>query len=213
MKSKIFTSFLLVITSIITNCFGQITETITEDATQVETAQEEIPHYLRKENFTVVRLIITNSKNQILMAGGDGWWGMPWVNLTKRQFLNEAIDSLATEYGIQLSDVELRGQFCFKYDYKPTVTFRNYYVAKYESGEIKIPRNTIEDEFMKVEWVDIEESIKRNGNDGIEQITKHILDNPNYIWGASFMVSHTENDHPTKMVEDFYQLAQLKGNN
>ena len=173
-------------------------------------AQEEIPHYLRKDNFTVLRVIIMNADNQILMVGGEDWWGMPWANFTKRQYLKESIDSMAMEYGIVLSNIELRGQFSFKYDYKPNVTFRNYYVAQYESGEIKVPRNTIEDEFKKVEWVDIPDAIERNGNTGIEEITRHILNNPDVVWGGSFMVSHTAEDHPTKRVEDFYPLFKRR---
>jgi hypothetical protein len=169
-------------------------------------AKEEIPHYLRKDNFTVLRIIIMNSDNQILMIGGKGWWGMPYVNLSKRQFLKEAIDSMAVEHGIQLSDVELRGQFSFKYDYKPNMTFRNYYVAKYKSGEIKVPKNTIEDEFEKIEWVNASEAIERNNNSGIKEITRQILSHPDAVWGGSFMVSHTEDDHPTKIVEAFYPL-------
>jgi len=172
--------------------------------------KEEIPHYLRKDNFTVLRVIIMNSDNQVLMVGGQDWWGMPWVNLTKRQFLKESIDSMAMELGIVLSDLELRGQFSFKYDYKPNVTFRNYYVAQYKSGKIKVPKNTIEDEFEKIEWVEIPEAIERIDNTGIKEITRHVLNNPDLIWGGSFMVSHTEDDHPTKMVENFYPLFKIK---
>ncbi len=178
-----------------------------------ETTKEEIPHYLRKDNFTVLRVIIKNDNNQILMIGGKDWWGMPYVNLSKRQFLKEAIDSMAVEHGIDIENIEFRGQFCFKYDYKPNMTFRNYYVAQYKSGEIKVPKNTLEDEFERIEWVDELEAIERNGNTGIKEITRHILNNPNEVWGGSFMVSHTEDDHPTKMVESFYPLFQLRNKN
>lgn len=178
------------------------------DSQSPEKPAEEIPHYLRKDNFTVLRVIIMNAEDEILMVGGKDWWGMPWVNFTKRQFLNEAIDSMATELGIELTDVELKGQFCFKYDYKPTVTFRNYYMAQYKSGEPKVPKNTLEEEFEKIEWVDIPTALARNGNTGIRAITKHIVENPDTIWGGSFMVSHTDDDHPTKMVEDFYPLLK-----
>jgi len=171
-----------------------------------EQTKEEIPHYLRKDNFTVLRVIIMNSNNEILMVGGKNWWGMPYVNLSKRQFLKEAIDSMALAHGIKLSAIELRGQFSFKYDYKPNMTFRNYYVAKYQSGEIKVPKNTLEDEFEKIEWVNASEAIERNNNTGIEEITRQILNNQDVVWCGSFMVSHGENDHPTKMVEDFYPL-------
>lgn len=184
------------------SCFGQTHERPKE--------QEEIPHYLRKDNFTVFRVIILNAENQALLVNDGGFWGMPWVNLTKRQFLREAIDSMALAYGITLSDIELRGQFCFKYNYKPNVTFRNYYVARYKSGTIKVPPNTIETKFNKVEWVDIQEAIERNTNNGIKKITRQIVNNPDIVWGGSFMVSHTDDDHPTHLVEDFYPLFEKR---
>ena len=171
---------------------------------------EEIPHYERKDNFTVLRVIILNAENQILMTNDQGYWGMPWVNLTKRQFLNEALDSMAFEHGIEIVDVELRGQFYFKYDYKPNVTLRNFYVAQYKSGSIKLPKNTIETKFEDVKWVDIPKAIERNSNNGIKEITRHILNNPDTVWGGSFMVSRTGHDHPTKLLEDFYPLFKLQ---
>ncbi len=171
-----------------------------------EKPKQEIPHYLRKDNFSVLRVLIMNEDNQVLMINDQGFWGMPWVNLTKRQFLKEGIDSMAIEHGITISNIELKGQFIFKYDYKPNITFRNYYVAQYQSGEIKIPKNNLESKFENVEWVDIPTAIERNGNDGMKKIVRQIFNYPDQIWGASFMVSHTDDDHPTKMVEDFYPL-------
>ena len=192
MKQRLFLLFIPFLLFTTTSCSKQ--------------KSEEIPHYLRKDNFTVLRVIIKNANNQVLMVGGKDWWGMPYVNLSKRQFLNEAIDSMAAEHGIRISNIELRGQFSFKYDYKPNMTFRNYYTAQYESGELKIPKNNLEDEFEKIAWIDLPEAIERNNNDGIKEITRKILSEPNIVWGGSFMVSHTENDHPTRMVEDFYPL-------
>jgi len=200
MKGIIFKILSLLILVVLISC--------TRQSNSSETTQEEIPHYLRKDNFTTLRVIILNEEDKVLMVSGENWWGMPWVNLTKRQFLKESIDSMALECGIKISDIELRGQFCFKYDYKPNVTFRNYYVARYKSGEIKVPKNTLEDEFEKIEWVDIPEAIERNGNTGIKEITRQIMTFPDQIWGGSFIVSHTEDDHPTKMVESFYSLSK-----
>jgi len=176
----------------------------------IDLPQDEIPHYLRKDNFTVLRVIIMNADDQILMVGGKDWWGMPYVNFSSRQFLKEAIDSMAMEHGIEVSDIELKGQFCFKYDYKPNVTFRNYYVAQYRSGKIKLPKNTLEDEFEKIEWVDKQEAIERNGNTGIREITRQILNNQDAVWGGAFMVSHTETDHPTELVGNFYPLFTMR---
>lgn len=180
-----------------------------EDGSNGNQISTEIPHYKRKDNFTVLRVIIVNDKNQLLLCNDQGVWGMPWVNLTKRQYLNESIDSMANEYGIEISNLELRGQFCFKYDYKPNVTFRNYYVAQHKSGSIQLPKNTLESKFQEVAWLDQSEALEKLGVTAFKEITKQILENPKTLWGASFMVSHTDTDHPTKLVEEFYSLAEL----
>jgi len=156
-------------------------------------------------NFTVKRLIIINDNNEMLMCKEQYVWATPSLIYNERQYTKEALESVANAYGVKIKDIELRGLFSYKYDYHPYATLRNYYVAKYVSGKLKVPDN--EDD---AKWIPIKEAIEKNTVTSIKEITKQIIEFPDTVWGASFMVSRTKGDHPTKMVEPFYPLFSSK---
>lgn len=156
-------------------------------------------------NFTVKRLIIINDNNEMLMCKEKYVWASPSLVYSERQYLTEALDSVANAYGVKIKDIELRGQFSYKYDYHPHATIRNYYVAKYVSGSLKVPEN-----MDGAKWMPISEAIEKTNVISIKEITKQIVDFPDKVWGASFMVSETEDGHPTKMIVPFYSLFSSK---
>ncbi len=152
-------------------------------------------------NFTVQRLIIVNDANEMLMMREKHVWAPPSSVFNDRAFLTVSMDSLAAAYGIQIGDIELRGQFVYQYDYHPYATIRNYYVANYTSGAIRIPEG-VDD----VQWIPIQQAIDRNSVPSIKSSVAQIIKNPDFVWGGSFMVSHVGDDHPTKQVGAFYPL-------
>ncbi len=156
-------------------------------------------------NFTVKRLIIINDNNEMLMCKESYVWATPSLVYNERQYITEALDSVANAYGVKIKDIELHGQFSYKYDYHPHATLRNYYVAKYTSGTLKTPKN-----MDGAQWMPISEAIEKTTVTSIKEITKQIIEFPDVVWGASFMVSRTEGDHPTKMVTPFYPLFKTK---
>ncbi|WP_299442692.1 NUDIX hydrolase [uncultured Aquimarina sp.] len=162
-------------------------------------------HQGSTHNFTVQRLIILNDKNEILMSREESVWATPSLVYNKRQFLKEGLDSLSNAYGIKVTDLELRGQFSYKYDYHPYATLRNYFVARYVSGELTVPNGLAE-----AKWIPVDQAIEKNTVTSIKEITKQIMEFPNVVWGGSFMVSHVGDEHPTKMVESFYPLLEYK---
>ena len=196
-KSITFLTYVLLLLSI--KSFAQVSQ----DSIQENQNEHRDPTH----NFTMQRLIIVNEKNQMLMCREDYVWATPAVLYSKREFLKESLDNLASTYGIKITTPELRGYFSYKYDYHPYSTLRSYYVARYVSGEIKIP-----DGMDEAKWVTIPEAIELNTVISIKQITKQIMNFPNTIWGGSFMVSRTEKGHPTKQVEAFYPLFSRKDN-
>lgn len=159
------------------------------------------PHRDPTHNFAVHRLIILNDKNEMLMSREQHVWGTPSFVYRERQYVKESLDSLARAYGLRISDVKLRGQFSYKYDYHPYATLRHYYQAKYVEGDLILPEGLAE-----VKWMPIDEAIEINTVTSIKQITEQIMKFPETIWGGSFMVSHVGNEHPTKVVEAFYPL-------
>ena len=168
---------------------------------KISQAQHQDPTH----NFTVKRLIIVNDDNEMLMCKEEYVWATPSLVYNERQYINEALDSVANAYGVKIKDIELRGQFSYKYDYHPHATIRNYYVATYAGGALKVPKN-----MNGAKWMPIAEAIEKTTVTSIQEITKQIIDFPNTVWGASFMVSRTEVDHPTKITVPFHPLFSNK---
>ncbi len=162
-------------------------------------------HQEPTHNFTVQRLIIINDQNEMLMCREETVWAPPSLVYSKPQFLKEGLDSVSNAYGIQTTSPKLHGHFSYKYDYHPYATLRSYFVAQYVSGEIKIPEG-LDD----AQWMPLDMALEKNSVTSIKQITKQIIKFPYTVWGGSFLVSHVGDEHPTKMVEEFYPLFQSK---
>lgn len=152
-------------------------------------------------NFTMLRLLIINNKNEMLMVREDYVWAPPAILYDKRAYLKERLYDLAADYGLKIGGLKLHGYFSYKYEYHPFATMRSYFMANYVNGDIKIPRGMNE-----VKWVAIPEAIRMNTVTAIGQIVSQIINFPHTVWGGSFMVSRNDEGHPTKKVEDFYPL-------
>jgi len=163
--------------------------------------EEEQGHWDPTHNFTVIRLIIINENNEMLLGREDHVWAPPSMLFDQRYYSNEGLDSLTASIGIKVEDVQFRGYFGFKYEYHPYATRRAYYVARYQSGTAKLNQNSHE-----VGWFPMEEALEMINVTAIQQITKQLVKNPNSVWGGSFMVYRDGVNHPTEMVEPFYKM-------
>ena len=164
-------------------------------------AMSQSAHQQPTHNFTVQRLILLNDQNEMLMVREQQVWVPPSYVFEQRQSLKQSLDSLALSYGLEIKQIELKGQFSYLYDYHPHATMRNFYMAKYASGQLKTPAGMDE-----AKWVPIEQAIEMNTVTSIKQSIRQIIENPQTIWGASFMVSHVGDEHPTQLIEPFYAL-------
>ena len=160
-------------------------------------------HDKASENFVVQRLIILNDADEILMVEDGSVWFMPSNIYKNRAFIKEDLKSLADTYGIQLTNLELRGQFSFKYDYESYATIRNYYVAQYAGGDLRVPEG-----LDAVQWIPVQDAIEKTTVTAIKQISRQIIDNPDTVWGGSFLISEDGESHPTMLVEGFYPLFE-----
>lgn len=161
----------------------------------------EQPHHGASNNITVKRLIVLNDQNEVLMGKVEGGWYTLSHVYNKTQYVNEAMDSLANDYGIKIKDLELRGYFSYKYEYHPYSTLRSFYVAKYVSGNIK-PSGEAEE----MKWMPIAEAIEKTPVESMKLGTEQILKYPDTLWGASFMVYRKGEHHHARLEEDFYPL-------
>jgi len=168
-------------------------------------SEEESVHWDPTHNFTVMRLIILNDQDEMLMMREQHVSVPPSLIFESRQYLKENLDSLAAAYGIKITTPQLHGYFSYKYEYHPHATMRSYFVARYVSGDIQKPA-----QYDDAQWIPLSNAIDKITVPAIKQITKQIIDNPNTVWGGSFMVSRDGDDHPTVIVEPFYPLFELK---
>lgn len=159
------------------------------------------PHWEPTHNFSVIRLLILNDQNEVLMGKVESNWYPPSLVFSQRQFLGESLDSLSATYGITTTSPQLRAYFSFKYEYHPYATLRPYYVAHYKDGEINTPEDVEE-----VQWMPVEQVIKKTPVEAMKEITHQLTTFPDTVWGGSFMVYRKGEEHHTRVVEPFYSL-------
>lgn len=152
-------------------------------------------------NFTVKRLLILNDNNEVLMGKEAGNWYTPSLIYSDRQYLQEALDSLANAFGVSISTPKLHGYFSYKYEYHPYATLRAYYIAYYDQGAIKATGPMTE-----VKWMPVDEAISATPVESMKQCITQILQHPDTLWSASFMVFRKGEHHHAKMEGDFYPL-------
>lgn len=161
----------------------------------------ETEHQPPTHNFTVMRLLIVNEQNELLMGQIDSNWYAPSLVYNQRQFIQESLDSLSAAYGVTTSSPILRGYFSFKYAYHPYATLRPYYLAKYQSGALKVPTA-----MEAVKWMPISEAIANTPVEAMQEIMQQLFNYPASVWGGSFLVYTEGEEHHTRNVEPFYTL-------
>jgi len=154
-------------------------------------------------NSPVVRLIIINDKNEILMRKTKFGWMTPAYRFYSKQNIHQVLDSMAANYGITIKNPKLAGLFTYKYTFKEKADTRQLYVAKYKSGTIRFPKDE------EVLWLPKEEAIKKLDStvSSLSLITNQILKYPNTLWGGSFILSKVDGKLQSKVEENFYSLG------
>jgi hypothetical protein len=155
-------------------------------------------------NNTVIRLIVINENGEILMRETKNGWMTPATYYKKRETINESINGMLKNYGIEIRKPNLVGLFTYKYEFKNTSDVRLFFIAKYLKGDLI---STHENE--KRYWIKKDEAIKKLTAtvSSLGEITKQVLDNSETITGGSFLLNKDENwKLSSKMIEEFYSL-------
>ena len=198
MQNSIFILILVTLFNITTQ--AQLNQSSHENDHSEE--QEESTFVKPDGNFSVHRLFIVNDNDEILIT--DDWFTPSFIH-SERQYLTEALDSLATAYGVTIEEPQLRALLSYKYEYHDDATIRCFYVAKYVCGTPKTPEG-----MTNARWLPIKEVAKRNHVRSIGDGILKIFENPNVVWGGSFMIWHEGELHGSNVVEDFYPLFEAK---
>lgn len=157
-----------------------------------------------KDNFTktLSRLLIKNEKNELLVIKVEqGFWVTPALYNKHGKNIKESLNDFAKDYGVVLGDLQLKGMFYLDIEFTKSSCFRLFFETKIKSGNLVKPDNIVE-----MKWVSEEEAIKMMDFEHISLGLKKIVDDPNKLWGGSFLFYKENGILKSKQTEDFYPL-------
>ncbi len=160
--------------------------------------------YIKEPNKTVIRLTILNENGDILMKKSDYGWMTIATFYTETQNINEVIDSLSNEYGIEITKPSLAGVFTYKYKFKESSDIRQLYTANYIKGNLESSKDK-----HNLTWLPKEEAIEKLKETvpSLGQMTEQVLNFSNVVWGGSFLLDRDENwKLSSEITEDFYPI-------
>ncbi|MBQ4915604.1 hypothetical protein J8L85_14205 [Maribacter sp. MMG018] len=151
------------------------------------------------------RLLIFNSQNELMVVKIENadFWVTPGLYQTKEQTIREGLDSIASSYGINIKELQLKGTFILKRELngKNSTSLRNIYTAKIKDGVDQRP-NGIEE----INWLPLKKAMKKITFPHINSMIKSIMANPDKVWGGT-LLQYKENDKwKTKVLEEFYTI-------
>ncbi|WP_109436036.1 MULTISPECIES: nuclear transport factor 2 family protein [Aquimarina] len=175
---------------------------------QVSLAQEKN----KIDNYTVQRLLIFNENNEVLLQNNEYGWSTPGIRNNTRQSIKESLDSLASKFGLKISEHQLKGLFTYKYEFKNEVSYRSHYSAKMNGGILKTPSD-----MKQAEWFSISEAIEKISNPktgvsvrSFSEMTTQIFKFPEMLWGGSYLLYQDANGvvRDRKVLEPIYPLGK-----
>ena len=160
--------------------------------------------YIKEPNKTVIRLTILNDNGDILMKESDYGWMTIATFHTESQNLNEVINSLSNEYGIEITKPSLAGVFTYKYKFKESSDIRQLYTANYIKGNLESSKNK-----YNLTWLPKKEAIEKLKKTvpSLGQMTEQVLNFSEVVWGGSFLLDRDENwKLSSEITEDFHPI-------
>lgn len=155
------------------------------------------------DNYSYIKLYITNSDNKILLLKWGQTWEIPGARYSAPFTISEFIDTLAGEDGINIQDVQLSGMFTFEYENQKKLAIMQYYRARYKSGSIRVPAGCSD-----IKWFTMEEAMQILTFDDMKTIIKKINEDPAAVWGGAIYkhIDRKSNQPVIEFKEPFYKL-------
>jgi ADP-ribose pyrophosphatase YjhB (NUDIX family) len=132
------------------------------------------------DNYSYVKLIISNAENKILLLKWDNEWEIPGARYNAPYTLSKFIDTLAREDGIAIKDVQLNGVFSVQYENQKKLSVMLYYTAVYDSGSLRVPAGCGD-----IKWFSPEEAIKLITASDMKILVQQVLDHKENVWSAT----------------------------
>lgn len=150
------------------------------------------------------RLLIFNEKNQLLVVKikNTDFWVTPGLYAANNDSINNRLHHLAAEYGMTLTQPQLRGQFILKNKKTDESLIRYFYTAHINKYQPKIP-GVID----LIKWLPVTEAMDLITFPHIKLLSKQVIDHPDSLWSGTVLRFKENSDYKAEMVKPFYKLA------
>lgn len=161
------------------------------------------------DTYTIQRLIIENDKEEILLEKHKNGWMTPALRQNKAVSIQQGLQDLANEFGLEISNLTLVGKFMFIPKYKKKASVREHYIANKIAGKLKIPT-----EKLDVQWFSKEKAIEMMSLPdakligAVKDMMQQVLDNPTNVSGGTFLLWKENGKTQYKLIEEFYAVTK-----
>ena len=134
-----------------------------------------------QENYSFMKLLIENDKEEILLVKWDGEWELPGDKFNEAKSISIFLEGIAETVGVGIEDHKLFGLYTQKWRGVNYLTLMHYYKADYVTGDLKIPSDCTD-----VRWFSKSDALQKIPYDNMKFMIKWLDDNPGKIASTSF---------------------------
>ncbi len=161
------------------------------------------------DSYTIQRLIIYNSKGEILLEKHQNGWMTPALRHNSKVSINEGLNNLASQFGLKITTPQLAGIFMFISEYKLQSSFRQHFTSYVTEGALKLPNGRLD-----VQWFPPHKVIEMMSLPdaklifAVRDMIKQMLEYPKIVWGGVFLLWKEHEKVQYKVTENFYPISK-----
>ncbi|HEX8515108.1 MAG TPA: hypothetical protein VF868_02835 [Bacteroidia bacterium] len=155
------------------------------------------------DNYTYIKLHITNAEGKILLLKWGNTWEVPGARYSAPYTIDKFVDTLAAEDGIKISNPKLSALFTVEYEDQKKLAVMQYYSASYVSGSLRVPAGCGD-----IKWFTLTEALEILTFDDMKMVINKIKEDPDIVWGAALYkrTDRQTNQPVISLKEPFYKL-------
>ena len=134
-----------------------------------------------QENYSFMKLMIKNQKDEILLVKWDNEWELPGAKFNEPKSIKTFLEDLAKTTGVEMTNHQLFGLYTQRWKGVDYLTLMHYYKATYVSGKLKTPSDCTD-----IGWFSFEESLEKIPYDNMKFMIRWENENPGKVASAAF---------------------------
>ncbi|MBW3467033.1 NUDIX hydrolase [Arthrospiribacter ruber] len=144
----------------------------------------------KNDNYSFFKLYVTNDKDEVLLVKWNNEWEIAGDRYNDPLSVNAFLDKMASDMGIRIKDPKLCGMYTQRWKNSTSLTLMQYYQAKYDGGDLKVPEDCSD-----IKWFGFEEALDVIPYENMTRIMKEIKKHPGKVIGAAFERYRDENNN------------------